>query len=139
MYVWLSAVCETQPRPVLRVGVGFRCAQPNATDRGADDREGIIPIRLAGGCILGAGRSSQPHLRRVLNHENPVPNPITAAVFRFASRLRYPQLFGIVAALFIADVLVPDFIPFVDELILGLLTILLGNLRKRDETPASSR
>lgn len=66
-------------------------------------------------------------------------NPITAAVLRFASRLRYPQLFGVVAALFILDVLVPDFIPFVDELILGLLTILLANLRKRDDAPASGR
>ena len=59
-------------------------------------------------------------------------NPISAAVLRFASRLRFPQLFALVAALFVIDLLVPDVIPFADEIILGLLTLLLGSLRKRD-------
>ncbi|MBS1136765.1 MAG: putative transrane protein [Proteobacteria bacterium] len=59
-------------------------------------------------------------------------NPISAALLRFASRLRFPQLFALVAALFVIDLLVPDVIPFADEIILGLLTLLLGSLRKRD-------
>lgn len=48
----------------------------------------------------------------------------------FASRLRYPQLFFAVAVLFVIDLIIPDAIPFVDEVMLGLLTVLLGRLRK---------
>ena len=68
-----------------------------------------------------------------------MPNPITGAVLRFASRLRFPQLFMVVAGLFVLDLLVPDVIPFFDELILGLATLLLANLRKRDEPRAYTR
>lgn len=48
---------------------------------------------------------------------------------RFAGRLRFPQLFFLVAALFVTDLLVPDMLPFVDEILLALLTLLLANLR----------
>lgn len=64
-----------------------------------------------------------------------MPNPITAFVLRFASRLRFPQLFAVVLVLFLADLVVPDIIPFFDELILGLLALLFGSLRKRDNAP----
>jgi hypothetical protein len=52
-------------------------------------------------------------------------------VTRFASRLRYPTLFKIVAALFLVDLVVPDVIPFYDEILLALGTLLLGSLRRR--------
>lgn len=58
-------------------------------------------------------------------------NPLTAALLRFASRLRFPQLFALVATVFVLDLLIPDVIPFADEIILGLLTLLLGSLKKR--------
>lgn len=64
-----------------------------------------------------------------------MPNPIAAVIFRFASRLRFPQLFALVAVLFLLDLAIPDLIPFADEIILGLLTLLLGSLR-RPERPA---
>lgn len=48
-------------------------------------------------------------------------------VSRFASRLKYPQLFFVALALFLIDLVVPDLFPFVDEILLGLLTLLLGN------------
>lgn len=48
----------------------------------------------------------------------------------FISRLRYPQLFFVLAALFVVDLFVPDLIPFADELLLGLLTALVGRMRK---------
>lgn len=57
--------------------------------------------------------------------------PIVALVSRFAARLRYPQLVGIMAALFVLDLLIPDAIPFVDEVLLGLGTLLLGSLKRR--------
>ena len=59
-------------------------------------------------------------------------NLVAAALMRFASRLRFPTLFAVTAAIFFVDLLVPDFVPFADELVLGLLTLLLANLRKAD-------
>ena len=47
------------------------------------------------------------------------------------ARLRFPQLFLLTAALFLGDLFVPDFIPFIDEILLGLLTVLLGSLQNR--------
>lgn len=60
-------------------------------------------------------------------------NPVPGLLERFASRLRFPQLFSLVLGLFLLDLLIPDFIPFADELLLGLLTLLLGNLRRKTE------
>lgn len=58
-------------------------------------------------------------------------NPITRRLLGFADRLRFPQLFAITAALFVLDLIVPDPIPFLDEILLGLATLMLGNWRKR--------
>jgi len=55
-------------------------------------------------------------------------------VTRFASRLKFPTLFALVAVLFVIDLLVPDLVPFLDEVMLGLGTLLLGSLRKRRPT-----
>jgi len=54
----------------------------------------------------------------------------TALVGKYAMRLRFPQLFGATAVLFFLDLLIPDLIPFADEIMLGLLTLLLGSLQK---------
>lgn len=53
---------------------------------------------------------------------------------RFASRLRFPQLFWLTLALFVLDVLIPDLIPFADEILLGLATLLLGSWQRERET-----
>jgi hypothetical protein len=58
-------------------------------------------------------------------------NPLVALVARFASKLRYPTLFMLTAALFLIDLVIPDFIPFADELLLGLGTLVLAGLRGR--------
>lgn len=47
----------------------------------------------------------------------------------YAARLRFPTLFAIVSVIFLIDLFVPDLIPFADEVLLGLLTVLLGTLR----------
>jgi len=57
-------------------------------------------------------------------------NPLVRRVMEFAAGLRFPQLFFVAAALFVLDVLVPDMIPFVDEILLGLLTVLLAQWKK---------
>lgn len=53
-------------------------------------------------------------------------------VGRFASRLRFPQLFAVAAILFVVDLLIPDLIPFFDEILLGLVTALLASLKRDD-------
>ena len=58
-------------------------------------------------------------------------NPIVKLVSRFAAKLRFPTLFLITAGLFVLDLAIPDVIPFADELLLGLGTLLLGSLRRR--------
>lgn len=60
-----------------------------------------------------------------------MPNPLTRPLLRFAQGLRFPGLFLLTAALFTVNVIVPDPIPFVDELLLGLATLTLAALKKR--------
>lgn len=57
-------------------------------------------------------------------------NPLTGPVLAFASRLRFPRLFLVTAVLFVLDVLIPDLIPFADELLLGLGTLLLSSWKR---------
>jgi len=60
-----------------------------------------------------------------------MPNPLLAPLLRWFGRLSYPKLFLLTAALFIGDTLIPDFIPFVDEILLGLGTLLLANWKRK--------
>lgn len=59
--------------------------------------------------------------------------PIVSALLRYAERLRFKQLFLLTGGLFVLDLLVPDVIPFVDELLLGLLTLMFAAWRKPPE------
>ena len=53
-----------------------------------------------------------------------------------AGKLRYPWLVLLTATLFIADLLIPDAIPLIDEILLGLATLLLTRKRqKKTENP----
>ena len=61
--------------------------------------------------------------------------PVASFVERYASRLRYPKLLLITVTLFGVDLVLPDMIPFVDEILLGLGTVLLGSMRKRRIKP----
>jgi len=54
---------------------------------------------------------------------------------RFIGRLRFPQLFVLVALLLGVDLVVPDVIPFLDEALLALLTAMLAMLRRREPEP----
>ena len=49
----------------------------------------------------------------------------------FAARLRFPYLFALFAALFVLDLLIPDVLPFADEILFGLLALLFASVRKR--------
>jgi hypothetical protein len=65
----------------------------------------------------------------------PTSSPLQALVGRLAARLRYPHLFLLLAGLFVADLVIPDMLPFVDEALLALLTVLVGSWRTRREPP----
>jgi len=51
----------------------------------------------------------------------------------FLSRLKFPQLFLVLAALFAVDMITPDPIILLDEAILGVLAVIFGLRRNRDE------
>ena len=58
-------------------------------------------------------------------------HPLISPVMAFLGRLKYPQLFKLTALLFAVDMLIPDMIPFVDELLLGMTTLILANWKRR--------
>ena len=60
-------------------------------------------------------------------------NRLLAPIFGYFGRLRFPTLVTIAVALFVADVLIPDGLPFADEILLGLLSALLVSWKKRRE------
>jgi len=63
---------------------------------------------------------------------------IRGLVTRFAQGLRFPTLFGLVAGLFLIDLVIPDLVPFADEILLAFGTVLLGSLRRRRGGAASA-
>ncbi len=61
-----------------------------------------------------------------------------AGVFlRWASRLRFPYIFLLRSGLFIINLFIPDVIPLVDEIIMGLAAVLLASFRKKPEQEKS--
>ena len=64
--------------------------------------------------------------------------PVIGVLLAFGGRLRFPLLFSITVVLFLIDVVVPDVIPFADEVLLGLGALLLSRWKKdREEVPPS--
>ncbi len=60
---------------------------------------------------------------------------LSPLILRIARRLRFPQLFMLTAGLFVLDLLIPDLIPFLDEFVLGLATLLFGAWTRRKKEP----
>jgi len=63
---------------------------------------------------------------------SPIRKLVPGIVRRFLGGLRFPQLFLITAILFAVNLAVPDPLPFVDEILLALVSLMLGSLRKKD-------
>ena len=57
--------------------------------------------------------------------------PLLIPLLNWARKLRYPTLFKITAALFALTLVIPDPVPFIDEILLGLGTLLLANWKGR--------
>ncbi len=58
---------------------------------------------------------------------------LSTPVLEWARKLRYPTLFKVTAGLFLISFVVPDPIPFVDEILFGLSTLLLANWKRRND------
>jgi hypothetical protein len=71
----------------------------------------------------GSGRRVAGSLRKL------IITPLVA----YLAKLRFPALFAITAVLFVLNFFIPDVIPFVDEILLGLGAALLGSWKKRKE------
>ena len=66
-----------------------------------------------------------------------VRNPLVSLLTAFLLRLRFPYLFAIALGLFVLNLIVPDPIPFLDELMLGLLAAVLASLRTGRQSRAA--
>jgi hypothetical protein len=60
-------------------------------------------------------------------------------VLSFVTRLRFPWLFLLTAVVFLLDLIIPDVLPFADEILLGLATALLGSWRERGNNTEESK
>ena len=63
-----------------------------------------------------------------------VPSPAQGLIAGFLARLERPLLFKLAAGLFLLSLLVPDPIPFLDELLFGIITLLLTRQKAIDTT-----
>ena len=64
-------------------------------------------------------------------------HPLIAPLVAFASRLRFPTLFKLGLGLFVLDLLIPDLIPFADEILLGLSTLILSRWKLPEDQPVA--
>lgn len=64
-------------------------------------------------------------------------SPLAALISRLIPGIRYPWLFAILTGLFAIDLVVPDPVPLLDEVVLAVLTFLVASWRTRqdDERP----
>ena len=58
------------------------------------------------------------------------PSSLLKLFLAYANQLKFRNLFILTVVLFIIDLLIPDFIPMIDEIILALLAVLLANWKK---------
>lgn len=68
-----------------------------------------------------------------------MPSPLTSIVNRLLPRMRYPYLFLILGGLFLVDLVIPDPIPLVDEILLAVLTFIVATFSTRQEVDPEPR
>jgi len=56
---------------------------------------------------------------------------IRSRLLGYVESLRFPWLLLVTAGVFLVNVFVPDAFPFVDEILLGLVTIVLSRLKRK--------
>jgi len=62
---------------------------------------------------------------------------VAAGLATWTARLRFPTLLWVTASLFALDLVIPDFIPLADELLLGLATVVLARWKERRDPDES--
>ncbi len=65
--------------------------------------------------------------------------PIATVFLAWARRLRFRQLFYLTAVLFLLDLVIPDMLPFADEVLLGLATLLFASWKDSRSTDLSDK
>lgn len=60
-----------------------------------------------------------------------MPNVFSLGLLSWAGKRRFPTLLAITGSLFVISMLLPDPVPFIDELLFGLATLLLASWKKR--------
>ncbi len=69
-----------------------------------------------------------------------MPSPATGPIMGFASRLKFPTLFFITLGLWAINMVIPDPLPLIDEIVMGLLTLMLATWKNgRAPPPADDR
>lgn len=66
-------------------------------------------------------------------------SPATTLVSRLLPRLRYPYLFLVLGGLFLVDLIIPDPIPLIDELLLAVLTFIAATFTARRDDHTEPR
>ena len=59
---------------------------------------------------------------------------IRSKLTTYLQSLRFPWLLLVALILFVADLFVPDAIPFIDEILLALVATILARLKRRPTT-----
>jgi hypothetical protein len=58
-------------------------------------------------------------------------NSLVSRFSRYVESLRFPWLVLITLLLFTVDLFVPDALPFIDEVLLGLVAVILGRVKRK--------
>jgi hypothetical protein len=56
---------------------------------------------------------------------------IKARLVAYLESLRFPWLLLVTSVLFLVNVFIPDAVPFVDEILLALVAVVLGRLKRK--------
>ena len=60
-----------------------------------------------------------------------MPNPLIAPFMRWVGRLSFPRLFALFAVLFLVNLVLPDPILFIDEVLLGVGALVFAAWKDR--------
>jgi hypothetical protein len=61
-------------------------------------------------------------------------NPLMSRLSRYFENLRFPWLMLLATVAFVVNLFIPDAVPFLDEIVLGLVAVILGRLKRKPRT-----
>ncbi len=68
------------------------------------------------------------------------PQSLVGWLQGFAGQLKSSTLLAIVTSIFVLDLVIPDAVPFIDEIVLGIVTILVARWQgRRKESPLAPK